>query len=63
MKCKAIEDNSTASPLHLSFKQNDLIVIENKIDQNYWVTYVLFVENIFGKIFFNYFCFYLVWIC
>lgn len=37
MKCKATMDNSPSNPSHLNFKQNDLIVIETKINSEYWV--------------------------
>ena len=38
-KCKAIKDYYSNNPAHLAFKQNELIVIEAKYDDNIWVIF------------------------
>lgn len=36
-RCKAITDHESSNPSHLSFKKYDLLVIETKLDQDFWV--------------------------
>jgi hypothetical protein len=37
LKCKSIKDYQSANPTHLSFRYNDMIIIEAKYDENIWV--------------------------
>jgi hypothetical protein len=46
-RCKAITDHESSNPLHLNFKQSDLIVVENKVDQTFWVKFFIVVFAVF----------------
>lgn len=44
-KCKAIKDYCSNNPAHLVFKQNELITIEAKYDDNIWVIFSSWINN------------------